>query len=389
MLLALSLAALCFSQDLKVLKPKIGKVINYTPEQQREWEKAIAIETGGYDTYTKSSEKDKKMVDFLEMMEGPLTHANACSWYCGGGPYKIKASSTLDSSKYANYNAENIHDFNLLTAWCPGNSDTAVGQFVEFFFESGGPRVNSIIVYNGYLKNENLWKKNSRVKRFKFYINNRPYAYLDLADVSAPQTFSIAPVCSNKKNIDLVFKFEIIDVYPGSEYSDVVVSEINFDGLDVHCFGRGTKINLPGNRFKNIEDIMPGDTVMCLNPLREGLSPVIVEKTEKAHHTDLVKYTFENGDTLVSTQDHPFMLDKKGWSSLVPQKTQQYKSFKHVQKVEAGDLFYMIGSNDKWTTNKLLKIESLPGGQETYTVSKLHTGNNFIVNGLLAGAEEL
>ena len=33
---------------------------------------------------------------------------------------------------------------------------------------------------------------------------------------------------------DLVLTFEILEIYKGDKYTEVAVSAINFDGLDVH-----------------------------------------------------------------------------------------------------------------------------------------------------------
>jgi hypothetical protein len=88
--------------------------------------------------------------------------------------------------------------------------------------------------------------------------------------------------------------------------------------------------------------------------------------------------------TITATQDHPFKIDKKGWSSLKPDKSKQYKGFANINKIKIGDFF--ITANG---TEKLVSIDFLEGEQETYTISKLCTGDNFIANGLIVGVEEL
>ncbi|WP_449384816.1 hypothetical protein [Chitinophaga rupis] len=57
---------------------------------------------------------------------------------------------------------------------------------------------------------------------------------MELSDTTAQQSFKIEPVRSTIKNKDLVLTFEIQEVYKGNKYMEVAVSEINFDGLDVH-----------------------------------------------------------------------------------------------------------------------------------------------------------
>ena len=45
-------------------------------------------------------------------------------------------------------------------------------------------------------------------------------------------TVGYGPRTTNKDPWTL--KFEILDVYPGEKYDDTVISELYFDGIDVH-----------------------------------------------------------------------------------------------------------------------------------------------------------
>jgi hypothetical protein len=77
-------------------------------------------------------------------------------------------------------------------------------------------------------------------------------------------------------------------------------------------------------------------------------------------------------------------LVQKNWASLQPEKSRQYKGYDKIEKIKVGDLFLTSHGNDK-----LIGIEYLDGEQETYTISKLSSGDNFIANGLIVGLEEL
>lgn len=371
-----------FSQDLIKIKPEIGNKISYTVAEQKDWEKAIdVLNLGDYEAYKNSPDNVRSLIDKLEMLEGPLTQGVGCSWYCGGGPYKILASSELDSIKYK---ADNIHDFNLFTGWVEGKSDYGIGEFIEFYFKPNSPRVNKLIFYNGYFKNQNLWESNSRIKTAKLYINGKQNAILEFQDINAPQSFSIDPINSTTENQDLILKIEIVEVYKGTKYSDVVVSEINFDGLDVHCFAKGTKIQLADNSTKTIEDLKVGDLIAYMDFNTKTIKSAKIEKTEKVIHHGLVTYRFESGLKITATQDHPFKIYNKGWASLKPDKSKQYKGFENIEKIKIGDFFITVNG-----TEKLVSIDYLEGEQETYTISKLSSGNNFIANGLIVGIEEL
>ncbi len=309
-LIILSVSINSFGQDLLILKPLVGKKIEYSISEEKAWENAIKIlNQDDYDAYSKLPDSVRNLVDKLEELEGPLTEGVACSWYCGGGPYKILASSSLDT---INYKASNIHDFNILTGWVEGKKDFGIGEYIEFFFPPKSPRVNKVIVYNGYFKNINLWRSNSRIKKAKLYINNNPYAIFDFEDINAPQSFSISPIQSTIDNVDLVLKFEILEIYPGTKYSDVVISEINFDGLDVHCFVKGTRIQLDNKSTKNIENLEIGDSVAYKDFNTKSIKSAKIEKIENVIHHGLVSYKFESGLDITTTQDHPFRIQNKG-----------------------------------------------------------------------------
>ena len=153
-----------------------------------------------------------------------------CSWYCGGGNYKIKASSSLNDS----YKAEFANDLSYKTAWVEGKKDEGIGEYLEYYFKNGSPRITEIIISNGYMKSEETWKNNNRVKKLKLYVNGVPFGILNLKDSRTDQYFSVGTLGHNKNGTDLVLKFEILEVYKGSKYNDTAITEIYFDGIDVH-----------------------------------------------------------------------------------------------------------------------------------------------------------
>ena len=153
-----------------------------------------------------------------------------CSWYCGGGNYKIKASSSLGDS----YKAEFANDLSYKTAWVEGKKDEGIGEYLEYYFKNDSPRITEIISSNGYMKSEETWKNNNRVKKLKLYVNDVPFGILNLKDSRTDQYFEIGTLGHNKNRTDLILKFEILEVYKGSKYNDTAITEIYFDGIDVH-----------------------------------------------------------------------------------------------------------------------------------------------------------
>lgn len=330
---------------------------------------------------------DETMEDYWDIIGG------GCSWYCGGGPQDVTASSALSGQGQNTYSSENAHDLNYKTAWVEGVSGYGIGQYLLYKFSPQAARINEIIIVNGYAKSETAWKNNSRVKHLKMYVNDKPYAILSLEDARANQHFKIEPI-GNSDRADFnklktlpawTIKFEIMDVYKGAQYDDVAITEIYFDGLDVHCFAKGTLINLPGGQTKNIEDLAVGEQVMTLDRKTDELKIAVVEKLEKVIHHNLVKYVFENGKQIIATQDHPFMVKDKGWASLKPENSMQYNGFATISKIEIDDEFRVGAAH----TARLIQIEPIYGHQETYTISKLAGGNSFFANGFLVGVEEI
>lgn len=228
---------LSFGQTTRTIKPILGTPNSYSKQQQLIWQTVLEmydkIKSGDAD-YKKLSPNDKALIDSLDEGYGPITKEPGCSWYCGGQMYKVTSGSYLKGQGNTNYKPDNIHDFNLFTSWVPDTTNGVTGKKISFHFKPLSPRVTEILIYNGYIKNMELFKANARVKKFRLYINNVYYATLELSDTTAQQTFKIAPTQSKGKKKDLILTLEIAEVYKGEKYADVAVSEINFNGIDVH-----------------------------------------------------------------------------------------------------------------------------------------------------------
>lgn len=384
----LTIGQLVLGQTIKTIKPELGGSNDYSKAEAIVWQKALdqysKINSGDLD-YEKLSEPDKKMIDSLEMNGGPVTEGAGCSWYCGGGPYKITASSNLQKQGKSTYVPDNLHDFDLFTAWVPDTKAGVIGQKVNFYFKPFTPRVNKVKIYNGYIKNKELWQANARAKKLKLYINNKPYANLELKDVTDSQSFKIDAIQSTDSSKDLVLTFEVIEIYKGTRYNDLAISEINFDGLDVHCFAAGTSILLADKTEKNIELIKKGDSILTFDKQTNQLSPAIVSQLIITRHSNLVKLTFDDREIVV-TDDHPFFTDNKEWASVNPVKSNSsYLQDKLVRQLSINDRVF-VPSDNKFI--QLKNIEQLAGDQLTYTI-EIAGGDSFIANGLLVKTETL
>ena len=177
--------------------------------------------------------------DFMgEIDDGPTEVLPGCSWYCGGCVSGFGASSSLPVFKDIVYSAAKAHDFDVTTAWVEGNADYGIGEFIEYFFDmtaSGKHElgVTQIILANGYKKTKKTWEENSRVKKMKMYVDDKPFAVIELLDAFEFQTVDIGKVMLPQQKV-MKMKFEIIEVYPGTKYKDTAISELLFDGVGVH-----------------------------------------------------------------------------------------------------------------------------------------------------------
>jgi hypothetical protein len=182
------------------------------------------------------NETDETIENYWDIIGG------GCSWYCGGGPKEVIASSQLKAQGANSYDAGNAHDLSYKTAWVEGAAGYGIGEFLVYKFSPTSPRITDVIVVNGYVKSEKAYLENSRVKTLKMYLNDKPFAILQLEDQRSEQVFKFQPIGnSNRENFealklkpDWTLKFEILEVYRGAKFEDVAITEIYFDGIDVH-----------------------------------------------------------------------------------------------------------------------------------------------------------
>jgi hypothetical protein len=113
------------------------------------------------------------------------------------------------------------------------------------------------------------------------------------------------------------------------------------------CFIKGTKITVPSDsnilKFKNIEDLNIGDSVLSYNFNTCEIEKDTVYNIMSPIHSDIVEFCFSNGMTSRHTFDHPYWVVNKGWSSFDPDKTifnygDNVKDLSQISKIEVGDI---------------------------------------------------
>lgn len=158
-----------------------------------------------------------------------------CSWYCGGGPDTVWASSTLKPMGEHRYDAMQAHDLDYCHAWAEGATGPGIGESITYQFANDSPRLHTVNISNGLVTSERAWRANNRVKHLRMDENGVPVAVLELADSMADQSFKLPRLFGHRADGEpMRLTFTILDVYPGERFDDTVITEIWFDGTDVH-----------------------------------------------------------------------------------------------------------------------------------------------------------
>ena len=242
--------SLVIGQGIKSLDPTLGWVVEKSLqgeiEQMKHLEMCEEFWKNKEGSFSREDlpENEKAMFDSCaaDLPEYWSINGIGCSWYCGGGQDSLSASSELSAQNNIQYSASNAHDLSYKTAWIEGVKGYGIGEYLIYHVQPTNPRITEIIIVNGYVKSDKVWKENSRVKRLKLYIDGKLYAILNLQDTKAEQHFKIEPIgVSDRKDYEAMkkmpiwtIKFEILEVYHGDKYDDTAITEIYFDGIDVH-----------------------------------------------------------------------------------------------------------------------------------------------------------
>ena len=174
-----------------------------------------------------------------------------------------------------------------------------------------------------------------------------------------------------------------MEVYKGAQFEDCAISEIYFDGIDVHCFGAGTGVTMANGSLKPIEEIRKGDWVMSYDIATQSMKPVAVTRLIEKQHASLVKIVLD-GKEITCTADHPFYTATGEWAAVNASKANAYYLQQvNVKTLAAGTKLFVPAEKRFYTVQHMEKIK---GPLPTYTL-ELAGADNFIANGLLVKTE--
>lgn len=183
-----------------------------------------------------------------------------------GTNWTLSRSSALKESIESPdfYERDKAFDGNIETAWVEDGSGSGINEYImeyvchrdlDNFNYQLSKRKNginiSIVINNGYCKNENLFLKNNRVKRAKIILYDTPISVgqnstkikdkpiiiyenkIELKDTMDEQKFSFI-INTRDDNLFsspfIMIQLIILDVYPGTQYDNTAISEIKVYG---------------------------------------------------------------------------------------------------------------------------------------------------------------
>lgn len=160
----------------------------------------------------------------------------------------INISSVLPELNGIDYDKSNLFDGDYTTAWVEGSDGQGIGEWIEIELDNFS--IGYISILNGYTKSEQTYFNNARIKKIEYilYINtDNPYniynemycedsiyGSVELDDIVFQDINenSFLPMnqfiyMSRDGGIPVKkIKFRILDVYPGTKYQDLCISEI-------------------------------------------------------------------------------------------------------------------------------------------------------------------
>ncbi len=131
----------------------------------------------------------------------------------------VKASSSLSEYGMTHFPEYSI-DNDVTTGWVEGVEGQGEGESLEFVFDNIY-LVNGINIRAGYHKSESLFEKNSKPALIKIVFSDGSYQEYELKESFSNQKINFTQA---KETTSITIVIE--SVYPGSEFEDTVISEI-------------------------------------------------------------------------------------------------------------------------------------------------------------------
>lgn len=143
------------------------------------------------------------------------------------------------------------------------------------------------------------------------------------------------------------------------------------------CFPAGTEISLPDGNTRNIEDVEVGDQV--ISQAEDGTRSISqVKEVESPVRLQMCQLSFENGDVLELTDEHP-LLTTGGWKAIDPTNTHEEVPGLPVSTLNVGD--QVITDSSQETVSA---IACRSEKNQTYNLILDGASRTYFANGYLA-----
>ena len=134
------------------------------------------------------------------------------------------ASSARSSEAGVTYQASNLLDGNLATAWDEGVSGPGIGEWVRCDF-GREVKLTRISIAPGYFKSAGLWKQNNRLASATFYASDGSSRRFAFQDLMTEQRFEVDGITATW------VRMVVEGIYPGtSDAEDTPISSLSFEG---------------------------------------------------------------------------------------------------------------------------------------------------------------
>jgi hypothetical protein len=137
---------------------------------------------------------------------------NGAETYC--------VSSVLKPQFGNSYGAQNLFNASTGAAWVEGRDGNGIGEWITVEFD-GMRLVKSINVQNGYQKNNDIFRKNNRVRQLRAMFSQGESQTFTLRDRLGPELLTLP------KPVKAYWvKFVIEDVWAGNKYTDTAITKL-------------------------------------------------------------------------------------------------------------------------------------------------------------------
>jgi hypothetical protein len=143
-------------------------------------------------------------------------------------PSSVKGSVVASSvlSPVNAYAANQLFDSRKEFVWAEGAKGGGENEKLTFVFDED-QTISMIKVWNGYQRSEKHFESNARVKSFEFGLKNGTKVKYSLEDSMEPQSVKLVEELKGKE-----LELTVLEVYPGTNYKDLVLSELVFFNSD-------------------------------------------------------------------------------------------------------------------------------------------------------------